>query len=106
MSTSLNTHIFAKSGTAGTTNNTKNNRAQTMVSSTGQERLKLSQQASHTHTKEMTQDGFTLVSRDKTYAAIVHEQPKKRSAECNGQATKECVQFQKVTGKTNDKDTA
>ena len=71
----------------------------------GQECLKLSQQASHNHAKEMTRDSFTLVSQDKTYATIVHKQPKKRSAECNGQAAKECMQFQKVTGKTNDKDT-
>ena len=46
------------------------------------------------------------MSRDKTYATIVREQSKKQSAECDGQATKERVQFQKVTGKTNDKDTA
>ena len=106
MSTSSNTRISAKNGTAGTTNNTKNNRAQAKVPPTGQERLKLSQQASQAHAKEMTRDGFTLVSRDKTYAAIVREQSKKQSAERDGQAAKERVQFQKVTGKTNDKDTA
>ena len=54
MSTSSNTHISAKNGTAGTINNTKNNRAQAKVPMTGQERLKLSQQASHAHAKEMT----------------------------------------------------
>ena len=106
MSTSLNTRISAENGTAGTTNNTKTNRAQTKMPSIGQERLKLSQQASHAHAKEMTQDSFTLVSRDKTYAAIVCEQPQKQSAERNGQAAKERMQFQKVTGKTNNKDTA
>ena len=46
------------------------------------------------------------MNQDKTYAAIVREQSKKQSAERDGQAAKECVQFQKVTGKTNDKDTA
>ena len=46
------------------------------------------------------------MSRDKTYAAIVHEQSKEQSAEHDGQAAKERMQFQKVTGKTNDKDTA
>ena len=63
-----NTPTSVKNGTAGTTSNTTTTRAQAMAPSGGNARLTQIQKASHV--VEMTQDGFTLVDRSKTYAAV------------------------------------
>ena len=68
MFTHSNTPTFAKNGTAGTTTNTTSTRAQAMVPTGGNRRLTQIQKASHV--AEMTQDGFTLVDRSKTYTAV------------------------------------
>ena len=68
MFTHSNTPTSAKNGTAGTTSNTTTTRAQAMAPTGGNRCLMQIQKASHV--AEMTQDGFTLVDRSKTYAAV------------------------------------
>ena len=66
--THSNTPTSAKNSTAGTTSNTTTTRAQAMVPTGGNARLTQIQKASYI--AEMTQDGFTLVDRSKTYVAV------------------------------------
>src|SRR5947208_17175662 len=67
-STHLNTRTSAKNGTARTTGNTTITRALPVAPSGDKTRLTQFQKASHA--TEMTQDGFTMVDRSKTYAAV------------------------------------
>src|SRR5947208_12778269 len=67
-STHLNTRTSAKNGTARTTGNTTIIRASPVAPSGDKPRLTQFQKASHA--AEMTQDGFTMVDRSKTYAAV------------------------------------
>ena len=94
-----NTPSFAKNGTARTTVNTTVTRAQDMALSGGKPRLTNFQKASHV--AEMTQDGFTMVDRSKTYAQAVAR--KSTPPPELARSTARNPTAQSVTGETNDR---
>jgi hypothetical protein len=95
MSTHLNTRTSAKNGTARTTGNITITRASPVAPSGGKTRLTQFQKASHD--KEMTQDGFTMVNRSKTYAAVATRKYVATDAHTSTPRT-----AQKVSGETKD----